>query len=44
MLQEAKASGRKAPGIYNRLDRDIPDLKRCWRGAGSFTSGKGETS
>jgi hypothetical protein len=29
MLQEAKASGRKAAGSYNRLDRAIPDLKRC---------------
>jgi hypothetical protein len=28
-VQEANASNRKATGIHNRLDREIPNLKGC---------------
>jgi len=36
MVQEAKASRRKATGIHNRLDRAIPTRKRGWRGPGEL--------
>ena len=29
MVQEAKASSRKATGMHNRLDRALPNLKGC---------------
>ena len=28
-IQEAKATGRKAMGIHNQVDREIPEPKGC---------------
>jgi hypothetical protein len=44
ILKKAKAASRKATGIHNRVDRVIPNLKRCRRGAGNFVNGKGKSS